>query len=48
MPMDTQIFHNDFVWGAIVACMPFVFMAVVKLSALIISTVGDVKFESLI
>mgnify|MGYP000220971204 FL=1 len=48
MPMDTQMFHNDFVWGIIVATMPFVFMAVVKLSPIIVSTIGDVKYESLI
>lgn len=48
MPMDTSTFHNDFYWEYIGATMPIVYLAVVKLSQSIISTIGDARHEELI
>ena len=48
LPMNTSVFHNDFYWEYIGATLPIVYLAVVKLSSSIISTIGDVKYENLI
>ena len=48
MPMDTSPFHNDFYWEYIGATMPIVYLAVVKLSQSLVSTIGDVTHEEMI
>ena len=32
MPMDTNLFHNDFYWEYIGSSMPVVYLSIVKLS----------------